>query len=97
MLGTKAWSLLFNREATHAEGPGLAAVLIPTLRHRLKLDLDWSDRYREMIAKPFEDEERLYEKLLADFCIHTAPRAGEYAATVKNAFTLRPYHHGERW
>ena len=97
MLGAKAWSLLFNREATHAEGPGLAAVVIPSLRHRLKLDLDWSDRYREMVAAPPENEDALYEKLLADFCIHTAPRSGAYADTVKRAFQMRPHVHGERW
>jgi len=97
MLGAKAWSLLFNREATHAEGPGLAAVVIPTLRHRLKLDLDWSDRYREMVAAAPANEDALYEKLLADFCLHTAPRSGAYGDTIKRAFQMRPHVHGERW
>jgi len=97
MLGAKAWSLLFSQKATHAEGPGLASVLIPTLRHRLKLDLDWSETYRTMVSRGGGSEEWLYDKLLADFCIHTAPKAGEYAATVKGAFPFRPYALGERW
>jgi len=97
MLGAKAWAMLFERDATHAEGPSLAAVTIPVLRHRLKLDLDWSDRYREMVANPGDDEERLYEKLLVDFCLHTAPRDGAYATTVRNAPAFSPYVTGERW
>ncbi|MDJ0838056.1 MAG: AAA family ATPase [Acidobacteriota bacterium] len=97
MLGAKAWSLLFERNATHAEGAGLASVLIPTLRHRLKLDLDWSEIYRDMVSTTGETDDWLYEKLLADFCIHTAPSSGEYAATVKSAAAFRPYTQGERW
>jgi len=97
MLGTKAWSLLFGRGAAYAEGPGLANLVIPALRHRLKLELDWDERYRTMLAAPPAAEDQLFERLLADFCIHCAPKAGEYQTTVKGAPALATHATGERW
>lgn len=96
MLGAKAWSLLFT-QSDYAEGSALANVIIPALRHRLKLELDWDERYRTMITNPGTDEIWLYEKLLADFCVATAPKSGEYQTGIKGAAALRPYLAGEKW
>lgn len=93
MLGAKAYSLLYA--GSYAEGPALATVAIPALRHRLKLELDWDEQYRTMVEQPGNDEQWLYEKLLADYCLACAPKTGEYQTTVKNV--LNAYAHGERW
>ena len=97
MLGAKAWSLLFSRFSGYAEGPSLAAVVIPVLRHRLKLDLDWNERYESLVSVPGSHETWRLEKFLADLFISAAPKSGEYQSTVKNAFAMRPYVKGERW
>ena len=97
MLGAKAWSLLFARGAAYAEGASLANVVLPTLRHRLKLGLDWDERYRTMVAVAPSTEQQLLKKMLADFCVHCAPRAGEYQTTVKGAPALADFVKGERW
>ncbi len=89
-LGAKAWSLMFLAEADCAAGPALARVVIPTLRHRLKLTLDWDEQYRKIIKKAVplnwrtevrqnsEDNTTLLERILADFCISTAPKTNKY-------------------
>lgn len=97
MLGAKAFSLLFGNGSGYAEGPALAEVIIPALRHRLKLELDWDEQYTGMVNKAGQDEQWLYEKLLADFALATAPKTGEYQTTVRNATSLKPYAEGERW
>ena len=78
MLGAKAWSLLFSRFSGYAEGPSLAAVVIPVLRHRLKLDIDWSERYESLVSEPGPHETWRLEKFLADLFISAAPKSGEY-------------------
>ena len=96
MLGSKGYSLLFGGTA-YAEGPALAEVVLPVLRHRIKLELDWDERYKTMIQTPLADPNALWEKLLADFCLACAPKAGEYQTTVRNAAPLRGLVQGERW
>lgn len=82
MLGAKAWSLMFSPRVEKADGPALARVVIPTLRHRIKLDFDWEDRYRRIIKQDNRNEPVSLERMLKDFCTSTAPEADSYDLTV---------------
>ena len=73
MLGAKAWSLMFLENAEYAEGPALGRVVIPVLRHRIKLDFDWEDRYCKMAKQDAGSSTHLLETMLKDFCLLTAP------------------------
>jgi hypothetical protein len=99
-LGAKAWFLMFVDVlgVDNANDVALARVVIPILRHRIKVDLDWEDRYQEIIqdnaSKSIwhddigrDDHHRanLFEKLLADFCWVTAPQASHYPHTLETA------------
>ena len=79
MLGAKAWSLLFLPNAEAAEGPCLAHVLIPTLRHRTHLVFDWETAYLEI--KKTVEPNKMLETMLADFALACAPRKNEYHRT----------------
>ncbi|MCP4111358.1 MAG: AAA domain-containing protein [Desulfobacteraceae bacterium] len=112
MLGAKAFALMFppNTEnadgpslarvvinTENADGPSLARVVIPSLRHRIKLDIDWEYRYRKIIKKDIPNETLLMEKMLADFCIATAPKKYEYQVTIKGNPSMKKYAAGEGW
>jgi MoxR-like ATPase len=96
MLGAKAWSLMFLDGAESAEGPALARVVIPTLRHRIKLKFDWQELYFK-IEKPAKGEnpqayldthnqEALLIRLLESFCLATAPNEHEYHRIFQEEF-----------
>ena len=72
MLATKAWSLLFFGSSA-TDPRALANVVIPTLRHRIKLDMDWEYRYRQIIRDKIQSNLGLHEDLLANFCMLSAP------------------------
>jgi MoxR-like ATPase len=91
MRGAKAWTYLFSSDAPRADGAALARVVIPTLRHRLRLTYDWKERYagtRDIEAWSAPNAEAtLLEHLVAELCQRTAPasRASgdpEYARSV---------------
>jgi len=98
-MGAQAWWLLFERDpkVTQADGFALARVAIPTLRHRIKLDLDWEDRYHEITkthptiitydaaTQASRGNVGLLERVLADFCYSMAPETHGYHSTVKQA------------
>lgn len=86
MLGAKAWSLMFLPETEHANGPALARVAVPILRHRIKLELDWDERYGQMVKLADGESSSLLEKMLGDFCISTAPKTNQYQRTVESEF-----------
>lgn len=44
-LGAKAWTMLFIEQVERADAEGLAKVVIPTLRHRIKLHYGWEDNF----------------------------------------------------
>ncbi len=99
-LGAKAFSLMFLPGAESAEGPALARVVIPTLRHRLKLTFDWQQAFRriEGLKETPEDqtsssasEEELLIRLIRSFCLATAPNTHEYARNFSGSF-LRGGH-----
>ncbi len=99
MNGAKAWTLLFSRGSDNADGPALARVVIPVLRHRIKLNYDWEERYLAAIKSKGIDRggDWLLERLIADFCIHTAPDRHGYPTTVKGDAGLASYAGGGRW
>ena len=79
MLGVKAWSVLFPPEPEGVEGasqaPALARVVVPVLRHRVKLNFNWQERYT---GKPEPEDgypPGLLEQFLKEFCLITAPSA----------------------
>ena len=94
MLGAKAWSLMFLPGAESAEGPALAHVLVPTLRHRIKLKFDWQEAFYK-IEKPAKaghpepetmmQQDALAVQLIQSFCLATAPDQHEYLRNFKEA------------
>lgn len=95
MLGAKAWSLMFIPGAEGAEPPALAHVVVPTLRHRIKLKFDWQDLFRQIEAssrKEFQDFDTMnsgsqLEGLIESFCLATAPGDNEYVRNFREEFT----------
>ncbi len=83
MLGTKAWSFFFS-DAVHetADGSDLARVVLPALRHRIKLHFHWVETYGRKNNTDKINESALLDQLIADFCILAAPKAAGY----QNAF-----------
>jgi MoxR-like ATPase len=88
MLGAKAWSLMFLQGAESAEPPALARVVVPTLRHRMKLKFDWQEIFYT-IEKPTKKDsippeitastqDALLVKVIESFCLATAPGVNEY-------------------
>jgi MoxR-like ATPase len=94
MLGAKAWSMMFLPGAESAEGPALARVVIPTLRHRIKLKFDWQEAFVKIekqakIANPEIETamqlDALLVKMIESFCLATAPDEHEYLRNFKEA------------
>ncbi len=100
ILGAKAFSLMFLPEAESAEGPALARVIIPTLRHRFKLKFDWMQAFKRIqnikekdagYAETSVFDETLLVELIRTFCLATAPGGNEYARNFEGSF-LRGGH-----
>ncbi|MCC7367158.1 MAG: AAA family ATPase [Chloroflexi bacterium] len=80
MRGAKAWTYLFSADTPRADGPALARVVIPTLRHRIRLTYDWKERFvgvggareAEQWSAPGAEAE-LLSRLIAELCQRTAP------------------------
>jgi MoxR-like ATPase len=97
MLAAKAWSLMFIPGAEGAEGPALARVIIPILRHRIKLKFDWQERFFtiEKSTKPTEpatsssEQDALMIRMLKSFCLATAPSDNEYIRIFQQEFNKR--------
>ncbi|NIM17891.1 MAG: AAA domain-containing protein [Candidatus Aminicenantes bacterium] len=96
MLGAKAWSLMFLPGAESAEGPALARVVMPTLRHRIKLKFDWQEIFFK-IEKPTKTDnidtsvdsttlEAQMVRMIESFCLATAPDDHEYLRIFKEEF-----------
>lgn len=92
-LGAKAFSLMFLPGAESAEGPSLARVVIPTLRHRIKLKFDWRHAFsqieglqetREEDQYTYSDDEAMLIRLIRSFCLATAPSSGTYGEYSRN-------------
>lgn len=94
MLGAKAWSLMFVENAECAEAAALARVVVPTLRHRVKLKFDWQEKLYRRQSPGKQDETNRYEgdpevmmiRVMEDFCLAAAPYENEYATIFSNEF-----------
>lgn len=91
MKAAKAWSLLFSTEfdpKTHLRS--VAEVAIPTLRHRVKLQYGWEQLYTQNKPHPWPSDgvqkEDLLERMIADFCLATAPNEDGYFQEVEDVF-----------
>lgn len=90
-LGAKAWSLFFADNLDARSYDAVAKVVVPTLRHRMKLNYGWENEYK-IIEKPYKWSNRseapqYLEQLIADFCLATAPDDKDYKKKVEE--TLR--------
>jgi len=96
MLGAKAWSLMFLPGAESAEGPALARVALPILRHRIKLKFDWQEIFFK-IEKPTKTDnidtsvdsttlEAQMVRMIESFCLAAAPNDHEYPRLFKEEF-----------
>ncbi len=81
-LGCKAYALLFLDGSDGVAGPeALAHVVLPILRHRIKLSFDWEERFAGIQGFELnEDESRegLLDAMLAMLCDATAPNDHEF-------------------
>lgn len=82
--GAKAWTYLFDGEVTKADGPALAKVILPILRHRVRFKYEWDKSSREKY--PDVDQDRLPDYFLKDYCVAAAPTKNgpDYQNTFKN-------------
>lgn len=96
MLGAKAWSFFFaDANNEHADGADLARVVLPALRHRLKLRYNWVETYRPKANLEETNEAKLLDEFIADFCMMTAPKANSYQYAFKQALDqVRQRKHG---
>lgn len=86
MLGAKAWSFFFaDANNTYVDGADLARVVLPALRHRLKLRYNWVETYRPKAKMEEYNEAALLDELIAEFCVMTAPEANSYQYAFKQA------------
>jgi MoxR-like ATPase len=90
-LGAKAFSLMFLPGAESAEGPALARVAIPSLRHRFKLKFDWHQAFCKIEGlKEIEDrytttdDEEMSIKMIRSFCLAAAPGSSTYSEYSRN-------------
>ncbi len=90
-LGAKAFSLMFLPGAESAEGPALARVAIPSLRHRFKLKFDWHQAFCKIEGlKEIEDrytttdDEEMSIKMIRSFCLAAAPSSSTYSEYSRN-------------
>lgn len=86
-LGAKAWSLFFPNNPEDNPDPqteldAVAKVIIPVLRHRLKLKHGWDQEY--LGNKKNNDNQHILEQFIVDFCLATAPQnVKNYKETVR--------------
>lgn len=86
LLGAKAWSAMFIAGAEGAEGPALARIVVPTLRHRIKLKFDWQEAFLALEKKSAHSElsmnaaqqDALLARVIESFALATAPGGNEY-------------------
>jgi len=90
-LGAKAFSLMFLPGAESAEGPALARVVIPSLRHRFKLKFDWQQAFCKIEGlKEIDDrysrtdDEEMVIKMIRSFCLAAAPSSSAYSEYSRN-------------
>ncbi len=83
MRAAKAYSLLFLPGAENAMPEALTHTAAAVLRHRVKLDFDWEDRYRELAKVKAVSGEALRERLLLDLLKLTAPRRDGYLEALR--------------
>ncbi len=89
ILGAKAFSLMFLPGAEMAEGPALARVAVPALRHRIKLTFDWQHAFCRIENLPSPEQgkmnpEEMLIRLVRRFCLASAPVGGAYAEYARN-------------
>ncbi len=99
MLGAKAWSAMFIPGAEGAEGPALARVMVPTLRHRIKLKFDWQETFLNMNKEARKKEKESHDtagsahndtlvaQLIQSFCLACAPGGNEYLRIFQQEFS----------
>lgn len=98
-LGTKAWALFFFEDvgAQNADARALANIVIPVLRHRLKLSYQWrvesEQKYKQV------EQDRWLDQYLLELCLATMPDGSAEAQAHRNAFedVLMQVINGERY
>lgn len=92
-LGAKAFSLMFLTGAESAEGPALARVVVPVLRHRFKLKFDWRSAFSRIEGfeetpaddrYSYSEDEAMLVRLIRSFCLAAAPGSGAYGEYARN-------------
>jgi MoxR-like ATPase len=75
-LATKAWTFFFIENAARGDAPALARVLIPVLRHRLKLRYGWQTQVEGVDPDAHPDHQ--LDRFLAELAVAAAPAQRDY-------------------
>jgi len=84
-LAAKAWALFCLPTPDYATANCLAGTVLPTLRHRLKLEPGWENSYRKQVSSLPPDEDLQLDKFLADFSLACAPVDNDYYSSFRLA------------
>jgi len=90
-LASKAWALFFLSDPQFATAQCLGSVVIPTLRHRLKLDPDWANIYAPTEDDSPRDEDQLRDQFLAEFAATCAPGDDDYARSFQHVAPIAQF------
>ena len=82
MLAAKAWVCLSDTDVHYVAASHLQAVIVPALRHRLRLSLDDEHAVGDFEADP----ERQLDDAIAQLCLLTAPKDSGYDALWQRAY-----------
>jgi hypothetical protein len=83
LLGAKGWKLFFSDgSTTTAQADDLAMVIMPVLRHRLKVDPGFLEK--QYLNKAKGRRERLIDHFIKDLAVECAPTKDGYHARFKD-------------
>lgn len=84
VLGAKAWTLFFTKNSAETDGPDLACVVIPALRHRVRLKYGWQSSFAQELDSV--DPDRQIDHYLYRLCVAAAPTQGAIQRGYKKLF-----------
>jgi MoxR-like ATPase len=91
MLGAKAWAVLFSGRDGEDTVTGFANVVLPIIRHRIYLSLDWDVEYRKRISNSALSDADLLDHLLAEFILATSPNDSNYQSLLIQSLKTQGY------
>ena len=95
LLAAQAWTLFFEEPSTSPDAIALAKIIIPTLRHRIKLQYSWYKNQEKNITDI--DRDRIIDHFLRDLCMACIPKSATkgyqsaFESTLNEILVNKPY------